>query len=201
MDTLEVEIFPDSLVPPVYQIYDGLYDLYMAGRLRIVLSSRQPVPGDKHSLFIVVRDKVTNKERKLCFDMGDGCRILPMQRLEACDIFFKRSYLESLYQSIPEPQRKKIVPFGLNWGSMLKCGFVSKSRLALASFRMGRVSPDYANRLNLAKELSKLFTSSSTFAFIDKYPYLSSDAFEAGANEPASPRIIFQTRAWDHRYD
>jgi hypothetical protein len=202
MDMLEVEIFPDSLVPHLYQIYAGLYELSATRKLRIVVSSQQVVPGDKHSLILVVRDKSTGKERKICFDMGDGCRILPIQRLEACDIFFKRSYLETIYQHLPEPQRKKIIPFGLNWGPMLGCGLVSKFRLALASLRIGRVSAEGTNdRLDRAKELSKLFTSSSPFTFMDKNPYVTSDAFEAGANAPASPRIIFQTRAWEHRYD
>jgi len=202
MDTLEVEIFPDSLVPHVYQIYAGLYELHMAGRLRIVLSTHQVVPGDKHSLFVVVRDRARRKERKLCFDMGDGCRILPIQRLDACDLFFKRSFLQSIYESFPQAQRKKIVPFGLNWGATLRCGFVSKFRLALASFRIGRLSPGYTNApLGLAKELGKLFSSSSPFALLDRNHYLTADAFEASAEEPASPRIIFQTRAWDHRSD
>lgn len=139
---------------------------------------------------MVARNLEDNKTFRICFDMGDGKRILAQKQLQECDWYFKRSFYESIYSSMPQELRSKILPYGLNYVCTNKNGLAYKIQLALRS-AINTNEPGKA----AYKESLKLVVS--TLRFIDKKCYLAHSDFEVEPNVPAHPKIVFQTRVWD----
>jgi len=117
-------------------------------------------------------------DRMLAFDLRDQSYSICLQSLEQADAYLKRSYYEPHLQSLPETQRRKIVPFGLNYALR-----TSGSRALVAKLLIGN-----------PVRILRLRATLRTYLGLAK-----AEMFERAPAEASEQLIYFQTRVWDPR--
>ena len=131
-------------------------------------------------------DVLLEGKLRVHFDTHDAQEIA-VGELEACDFYFKRSYLPALVHSLPANQRGKVLPLGLNY----------------------RVLPDVPDYLAIRRGLSMTGLSRATltafrraldihnrFRFEPRLPYMQSPP-----DPRAAPNVLFLAAAYDPHDD
>jgi hypothetical protein len=177
-----------STSPHLQQLYTGFCLLHRSGFLRLSqeprrtpINYRNDAPhlkdaGHAH-LDVLVGDAL-----RLHFDTHDS-RELALGELGSCDVYFKRSYLPTVVNSLPASQRGKVLPLGLNY----------------------RVLPDVADAFAMRRGLSMTGLSSVTLAAFKQaldtnnrfgfQPRLAQ--IESPPDLRADPNVLFLVAAYD----
>jgi len=182
------------------QIYTGLYDLAREGKISLDVTSRfddRIKKSRRNSVLCVqVTDSGSNRMRTVCFDMFDGREITSRERLELCDVYFKRSYDDHYVGELDARQRGKMFPYGLNFEcrtrnerDILKRLFIFHLANNTAARNPVRFLKHVVTEL-LAHLCLRLGFRASRFV------PMSSGDFVVRPEEPAEPRVLFQTRLW-----
>lgn len=197
---LNVKVYPDLNSRHIAQVYSGLYDLAKNGRINLEFTSRiddRIKKSVRNSvLCIQVSDSETGRVRTICFDMFDGCEISSIKRLELCDVYFKRSFYDKYINSLHSADRKKILPYGLNY----ECRSRNESHILkrLLIFHSASSSFSKSPRIfikDLSRELIRHWLLKYNIGSSNLKP-LSVQEFLSQPDEPAELKILFQTRLW-----
>ena len=174
-------------------IFAGLYDLAKRQQIKLDVtypwsySKNRPSPGDI-TLWLIVEDSLTNRSRKVVFDLHDKSDKYIIPRLEECDIYFKRSYYEPDVEKLSPNLRKKVVPFGLNYA----CRSAYETT---PIFRM--LGYYFAHRFNIRKPaVSAKYLYYSLYLLKQVYSSPRAVNFECTPDEELKPFIFFQTHVW-----
>jgi hypothetical protein len=197
---LKIKVYPDLYSPHMTQIYSGLYDLAKEGKINLEITARVDCrikTSQRNSvLCIEVYDSVTALKKLVCFDMYDGCDISSVGRLELSDVYFKRSYCDKCIGTLDVLQSGKILPYGLNF----ECRTKNERDIFKRLFVYHRAGSTLSN--SPIRFFRHVLTELVAYACL---------RFEIGASnirpmsvgdmvvrpdEPAEPRILFQTRLW-----
>ncbi len=127
-------------------------------------------------------DVVVNGGLRLHFDTHDAQEIAAGD-LEECDIYFKRSYLPAVVESLPENQRAKVRPLGLNY----------------------RVLPDVLDTAALGRGLSTARSARAVLATLrqafDIHNWLGFEPrvsrMQSEPDLEAAPKVLFLVAAYD----
>jgi len=99
-------------------VYTGLSSLARQGIIRHhYLAPEDATRESQHfhacSVWMEVECQYTPLKRKICIELHDRSDFVATGLLEACDVYYKRSYFQPDLNSLSEWQRRKIKPFGL----------------------------------------------------------------------------------------
>jgi len=197
---LKVKVYPDLNSRHIAQVYSGLYDLAKEGKIDLEFTSRvdnRIKRSVRNSvLCIQITDSDNGQVRNVCFDMFDGCEISSVERLRLCDVYFKRSYYGEYIETLNTADRKKILPYGLNY----ECRSRNESDVLKRLFIFYAANSSFSKN---PKILLKDFSRELVRHLLLKYNVdirglkpLSIDEFLARPTEPAELKILFQTRLW-----
>lgn len=190
---IHVTAYADGNPYHLSYVFAGLYELVQQKQIKLKVtypwsfSKNKPSPGDI-TLWLILKDDLTNLSRKVVFDLHDKSDKYIVPRLEQCDIYFKRSYYKPDVEKLPPNLRKKVLPFGLNYA----CRSAYETT---PFFRM--LGYYFAHRFNILKptvSIKHLYYS----LYLLKQTYSSPRVadFEYALGEELKPIIFFQTRVW-----
>ncbi len=195
-----VEVFPQACDHKVFPLYAGLYSLENTGEIRVGLSSAAAgsnvLPGRPETLFARVTEEASGRSLLVCFDMVDWTAPASAQQLEACDVYFKRGFVRSRYENLPEHLAKKIKPYGLyaSWMSPWERELVKRTAHIYQYVRgPGRnVIPskhlrEHVIALGSRTRLWRRFLPHSVYA----------EDWGDDRSQRARGQIVFQSRVWD----
>jgi hypothetical protein len=101
-------------------LYTGLCGLMEQGRARVKFvvprRAEKIYASDSLTVCLKVRSLGDERDHLLAIDLRDRSDVLTLPLLERCDVYLKRSYYEPDLSDVPGPLRRKIIPFGLNYG-------------------------------------------------------------------------------------
>jgi hypothetical protein len=190
------------------KILTGLSDLSAQRRIDLKISKGyfpdrvNNLNLDRFTFWARVVDTESGLTRDICFDMQDSAGFHYPEMLEACDIYFKRSYRQENIARLAGPLREKVRPYGLNFACSSPCSKFD-FHLRLSSLLEGRpISPKsklkqmHTLYISYMRNWFPRFKEATSYFHIPPFPSL----FESIPNGSAPPRIIFQTRAWDPRH-
>ena len=155
-------------------IYAALLDLAQAGEIALALRWERT---EEFAVPMEVERVADGSRRRLCFDIHDRSYIFSDAALRECDVYFKRSFFAPDAERLET--RGKVRPFGPI--------FVTRST---------------HGRARLAAGLGRALKSPGVDAwqalrdFTDYLRLPPPAAYERAAEEPAPPRVLFQTRLW-----
>ncbi len=181
--------------PHLSQVLAGLYELRAMG---IVDLDFDPTgPDDPYDSLLLAEVSHDARVRRVCFDMRDG-PIIDRIALEQNDVYFKRTYSDAELQELAADTRPKVQPFGLNYAcssrSQLRSIAFAKQLLfqkpTSAERRVGRLR---STRRLLSHPVRWLGGPAIEMAPSSPLQYTE---FEASADSPAEPGVIFLTRLW-----
>lgn len=187
--TVQADCFPHR----TSYVFAGLFDLQAAGqaRVRVVYPwsrSRNEVP-EGESLWMEVHHPNGKEVRTICYDHADHRDRFEIDRLERCDVYYKRNYDVEFVRALPQCLQFKVRPFGLYYPCRSSHD-ASYGRRTLAFFvrhRMQRWRP--IRNLRLTKSLL------TTIREHYQAPALSQRYVTA--DTPVEERVLFQSRVWD----
>jgi len=143
-----------------------------------------PVRGQPWWLRCVRLDFYPPGQRKLilAFDLADSSTNFKKGALEEADVYFQRSYHPPDVERLPEPYRRKILPWGLNYAcrSLRSAFSVLRAGVTEAVFDVD----DNASRRRVLPTVVGYFRLNSPKRFF--YP----------ASKPKEKLVVFQTRVW-----
>jgi hypothetical protein len=124
-------------------------------------------------------DAVLDGSIRVHFDTHDA-QELALGELDECDFYFKRSYAHRLVDTLPETQRRKVFPLGLNY----------------------RVLPDGIDTFALRRSLRLIRGWRAKLSACDRALGISGhearlSAMAAGPDLDAEPRVLFLVAAYD----
>ncbi len=190
-----VRVYPDSFGSHLVQIYAGLYELDAKGKVCIkflkTMDKRFGKPTN-HSLIVFISIRGVKGQCIVSFDMHDSMEIDSVEKLQVCDIYFKRSYSQSYINALPEPLARKVYPFGLNYAC---CSHFERRHIIDQLISHHCVTDKFKNgklasiKTILGKSLRLLLWGQSRFPLYHK--------FEVGPDNPGNGEILFQARVWD----
>jgi hypothetical protein len=176
----------------VQQLYTGFHLLQRTGFLRLSQQLRRtPIRylDDSPHLRDAAHahlDALVEGKLRLHFDNHDSQEIA-LGELEGCDFYFKRSYLPTVVNSLPESQRRKVLPLGLNYRVLpdVVDSFAMRRALSMMGFSRATLSAfkkalDTGNRLGFEPRLSQM---------------------ESTPDPQAAPNVLFLVAAYDPHDD
>jgi len=107
------------LDPHNSKILAGLSYLFAQQRINLKISKSHfsekinKLSLDRFTFWVWVEDGESGQSRHICFDVQDGAGYSYPELLQACDVYFKRSYRQEFIEKLPLSLQKKIRPFGL----------------------------------------------------------------------------------------
>jgi hypothetical protein len=157
---------------------------------RIMKSARNSV------LCVQVSDSETSRIRTVCFDMFDGFQISSVERLKLCDVYFKRSFSDEYVGGLDGADRKKIVPYGLNY----ECRSRNERDVLRRLFISRRATPSLSGNLPrslkyVSIEVLKHLLLKADIDVLGLKPMAIAD-FVVEPSEPAESKVLLQTRLW-----
>src|SRR6266571_4421741 len=197
---LNVKVYPDSYSPHIAQVYSGLYDLAKEGKIILEFTSRVDNNIKKSVrnsvLCLQIFDTESGRIHTVCIDMFDGYEISSVERLRLCDIYFKRSYYDKYINNLDVADRKKILPYGLNY----ECRSRNERDILKRLFIYHLASNSFSkNPIIFVKHFSieviKHVLLKYDIRRFDLKPISVRD-FVVRPSEPAELKILFQTRLW-----
>jgi hypothetical protein len=197
---LYVRVYPDLDSVHVTQVYAGLFELAKQGRIELeftaAIDERIRKSARNSVLCVQVSEPEHGHMRTVCFDMFDGCEISSVERLRLSDAYFKRSYDDEYVGGLDTDDRRKIIPYGLNFEcrSRYERDILKRLFIYHRANRSGSEDP-----LALLKGLSggvlRHLLLKADIDILGLKPLAIGD-FEVQPNEPAEPKVLLQTRLW-----
>ena len=188
MRRLSCTLLYQSTSPHLQQLYTGLLMLHRQRFLRLSQRVRRtPIRYEcdaphlrdaGHAHLDVVIDGAT----RMHFDTHDSMEIATGE-LDECEVYFKRSYSPEVVDALPEAQRSKVVPLGLNYRVLPDDIDVFAIQRAL---KLGK---------GLRAKLSACRQALDTSGLIRHEPRLS--RMESPPALDAPPRVLFLVAAYD----
>ncbi|MFW8602215.1 hypothetical protein ACOHYD_12145 [Desulfobacterota bacterium M19] len=194
-EKISVHVYPDSSGSHIMQIYAGLYELDAAGKIKLHFLKNPDKRLGKptaHSLFLVISNQRSDWRCLVCFDMHDCMEIDSAEKLQACDIYFKRSYSQPYIETLPDTLAGKIYPFGFNYAC---CSHYERRHVVsqlishhcvTGKFQTGKAA---SIKTILKKSLRLLLQGQSRFPLYHE--------FEENPDNAGNGKILFQSRVWD----
>jgi hypothetical protein len=174
------------------QLYTGFCLLRASGFVRVAQQRRRsPVrylndaphlSGAEHAHL----DAVLEGKLRVHFDTHDAQEIA-LGELESCDVYFKRSYLPAVIESLPVSQRSKVRPLGLNYCVLPD---IPDSLRVQRGFGLSGLS-----RRTLGA-LKQAFDTGNRFGFQPRQRLL-----ESAPDLAAAPNVLFLVAAYDPHDD
>jgi len=175
-------------------VYTGLSSLARQGIIRHhYLAPEDATRESQHfhacSVWMEVECQYTPLKRKICIELHDRSDFVATGLLEACDVYYKRSYFQPDLNSLSEWQRRKIKPFGLN--------FACRSSESLTDL-MCAIGPRLARHIlwqsihRSERRLSETLANTSGFLLSPNIT-----TFEQSPESVVEPSIVFQPRVWE----
>ena len=197
---LNVKVYPDTIYRHFEQIYTGLFDLAKEEKITLDITSRIDNRIKRSSrnfvLCIQIFDSENRQARTVGFDMFDGYEISSMERLKICDVYFKRSYYDKYVETLDDNDRKKILPYGLNYECRSRNQKDIIKRLLLVHAANNSFFRNPAIFLkDFSRELVKDLLLKYNIHLLNLKP-ISTDEFLVKPCEPTELKILFQTRLW-----
>jgi hypothetical protein len=199
-----VRAFPDSISEYVSQVYAGLAELSVAGRVKLRFSSRFSNKARKFykhafcTLFLEVTDLISGQGRNIFFDFIDAHDTFSIDDLNRTDIYFKRSYYQPIVDTLDEELRSKILPYGLQYccRSKHETAVSMMRRFFLFNYMHKRLltNPMSAFRQTVGRPLRVLLANAMK---LHGAPPLLVTDFEEHPDKPGEPRVYFRTRVYD----
>jgi len=192
MAAVSCRLWYHSTSPHLQQLYTGFWMLHTGGFIRLSQQLRRApcryasdAPHLRNAGHAHL-DAVLDERLRLHFDTHDSMEIADGE-LDDCDFYFKRSYCASVVDALPENQKKKLLPLGLNY----------------------RVLPDGTDSFAMRRGASLHGMSRATFtafkAALDTGNHLGFQprlaAMHAAPRLDAEPRVLFQAAAYDPHDD
>lgn len=132
----------------------------------------------------------SGKTVSICFDMHDWPQVACLERLKQCDIYMKRSYLESELSSLPCELSQKVHPYGLYFP------FSPSSVSHEIKTYMGAVRSGFMRGINHGRESVMLAARDSLRLLLKSTPPFTPlshlESISGGNNT-----VLFQVRLWD----
>ncbi len=178
--------------PHLQQLYTGFRLLQRSGQVRLSQELRrtpirylQDAPHLRNAAHAHL-DVIVNRGLRIHFDTHDAQEIAAGD-LDECDVYFKRSFLTDVVDSLPAGQRGKVLPLGLNYRVLpdeidtpaLRRG-LSMARSIRAVLSTFKQALDINNHLGFEPRLSRM---------------------EAPPDLDAPPRVLFLVAAYDPHDD
>jgi hypothetical protein len=200
---LEVKVYPDLYSPHTTQVYSGLYDLAEDGKILLEATSRfdgNIKRAARNSvLCLQVSDTESGRTRTVCFDLFDGCEISSVERLRLCDVYLKRSYYDKYIDALDHVDRKKIMPYGLNYECRSRNEREIFRRLFIFHSANGSFSKDPLHSLkDFSSGVLRYLLLKTDLDILGLKPMSIGD-FVVQPDEPAELKILLQTRLWTSR--
>jgi hypothetical protein len=177
------------------QVLSGLYALEARGEVDLKFAADSSFDWPEHLLVATVFDDESGESRRICFDLRDG-QIVDRMVLPRVDVYFKRTYRNAEMLALPDDERAKIRPYGLNYAcatdQLRSVAFVQQLLVERASRSNGGVAT--AARRAAGHVLRKMGMPARAAVADTPLPY---ESYEASADDAAAPRVIFLTRLWD----
>lgn len=200
---LKVTVYPDTDPAHTARIYAGLAELEKNKKIKLKYIYKCPsIIKNPHefniqALFLQVEDSDRKIKRNICFDMEDNRRIGALTRLKAADVYFKRSYCQDVIDEMSENERRKILPFGLNY----ECNSESDKRILLRRIFWNITYNKYKSISLKSTPLRGLYRSAlDVMAYMSNREQFYSPLINDFVDHPTSPtipRILFQSRVWN----
>ena len=113
----KVTIFPNTIAPWFTQVFAGLFELSSQGAIEVNTSARFPYRDlvDATSLALEVTDKRSARTLRILVDLDDTKRFRFPHLLKHFDVIAKRSFHRPQIEQLPEHQRAKVIPYGVNF--------------------------------------------------------------------------------------
>jgi Glycosyl transferases group 1 len=165
----------DTSVQEVSKIFEALTRLSDRGVIDFSIESRKARNCWPRVVALHARDE-NGTTRNAAIDLSDQRDLFDEDELRNANIYFKRSFWPDAARDLPEDQRAKVQPFGLNNPAI---GRRAMFRLLRARMRTDRKAHGF---MRDARQLAALPNPS---------------AFECAPEQEAEPLVLFQTRLWD----
>jgi hypothetical protein len=173
-------------------LYTGLCGLMEQGRARVKFvvprAAEKIYASDSLTVCLRVRCLDDRRDYLLAIDLRDRSDVLTLPLVDDCDVYLKRSYYEPDLSDVPDPLRRKIIPFGLNYG----CRSASSTSRILSA-----LIPNLAASLlrSPKKVLGQLNPRRSIL-----YQYMTTALeadFEQRPEAEVEASVLFQTRVYE----
>jgi Glycosyl transferases group 1 len=164
----------ETSVQEVSKVFEGLQRLHRRGEVVLSVRARSGKALWPRVVLLIARDS-SGQEREIAVDVSDQRELFDAAALERADIYFKRSFWPDSLRSLSGDLSTKIQPFGLNNPAIS----LGTSRRVLRA------------RLHAGRSLAGLAVDARQLLALPE-----PRAFEAGADEPTEPLVLFQTRVW-----
>lgn len=173
------------------KVHCGLFELVHRGHVNLRLTSRKPVAQLRSdppwTPWLEITDTASAERRIVVIDLSDHSDFYYTEALERTDVYFKRNLNRRRLSSIPESNRSKILPLGLNYG----CRSSASTRGILRRFLV-RASADGIRTPSNALDAMRR-TIANVRQFIGT---LDAREYEQLPSASLDPVIMFQTRVW-----
>lgn len=187
IDTVTAYVSPALSLYHTAKVLSGLSALSARGEIRLALAqARSCYQAQGAGLLLEVQ-----RERgmvRLGIDLHDRHDVLADALLEASDIYLKRSFRRSYIETLGESVRKKVRPFGLNYGCLGR-GVGRRLFRAVGMSMALRAGKSVLLRREDAREQ----VNSLRVFYVLPRPA----EFESPPEASARPMIVFQTRVWE----
>jgi hypothetical protein len=172
-------------------LYTGLCGLMEQGMARVKFVV--PRAGEKiftsDSLTICLKVRSSGgKDYLLAIDLRDHSDVFALPLLEICDVYLKRSYYEPDLSSVPDTLRRKIIPFGLNYGC--------RSRLSTRRIFSALIPNMAASLLRSPKTILGQLNPRRSILYQYMTTALEAD-FEQRPEAEVEATVLFQTRVYE----
>jgi hypothetical protein len=177
-----------SVSPHLQQLYTGFMLLHRAGLISLRQRPRRtPVRYDNDAQHLddaghAHLDVVIDGAVRVHFDTHDSLE-LATPELDECDVYFKRSFSRPLVDRLPDEQRTKVFPLGLNY------------RVLPDDFDLFAMRRELRIRKGLGGKLTACRRTLDVANFLGYEPRLS--AMEGRPEPEAEPRVLFLVAAYD----
>ncbi len=190
-----VKIYPNTLAPWFSQVYAGLFNLQAEGKVELSIATKikYPILLDGTSLALDVTDTRKKKTLSLLVDLNDNRGFAVPGVVDWFDVIFKRSYIQTRIDELPECSRNKVIPYGLNFN----CG--SEAVPILKLFCMHHMLRFRAARKPEQKRHTIKFQHQLRFLFylVKNNLSLNEQDFVGHPGGPVKNSIFFLTRMFE----
>lgn len=173
-------------------LYTGLCGLMEQGRVRVKFvvprGAEKVYASDSLTVCLKVRSSVDGKDYLLAIDLRDQSDALALPLLELCDVYLKRSYYEPDLSDVPDPLRRKIIPFGLNYGcrSALSTSRVFSALIPSLAASLLRSPKKILGQLNPRRSILYQYMTTALEADFEQRP-----------EAEVETAVLFQTRVYE----
>ncbi len=161
-------------------VYTGLDELHGKGLIRFRMVAPPPELAElaamQPSPLLLKVERLGRPAQVIVIDLHDMGALLCPQALPMCDVYFKRSYHAPDLEGVDPAQRRKILPFGMNYASRTTSSFARLLMVAMPGILGQGVAG--LRRLRHHQALPTVAE------------------LEQSCDNPLDETVVFQTRVW-----